>query len=135
MPPANQRLGAVNSARCGVDLRLVVELELPQRQRLVQVALQLDLVLRNGIHSRRIALNVVAAALLGAVHGRVGVGKQSLDFAAIRGKHRDADARGGVDIDTTEPDRELQRRNGPARDLLRVFALGKPVHDEQKLIA
>src|SRR5207247_8169598 len=37
--------------------------------------------------------------------------------------------------DTAEPDRDLQRRNRPARDVLGVFALGKLIHDEQKLIA
>src|SRR2546429_4956514 len=41
MLPAQQRLDAVNSARGGVDLRLVVQLELLQRQRLMHGALPL----------------------------------------------------------------------------------------------
>ena len=46
MLPADERFGAVEVIRGGVDLRLVVQLELLLRERGVQVALELDAVAR-----------------------------------------------------------------------------------------
>ena len=134
MPPAYQRLDAVNEAGLGVDLRLIVQLELLERERLVQVALQLHPLLGRGIHAFRVALNVVPAALLGAVHGGVGVGDERLRALAVGRKHGDADARGGVQVDAVETDRELERLDGAPRDVLRVLVLRQAVHDEQKLV-
>jgi hypothetical protein len=41
--PADQRLRAVDRPGRGVDLRLVIQLELIARERMVQIALELDL--------------------------------------------------------------------------------------------
>ena len=40
-----------------------------------------------------------------------------------------------MDIDSTDPDRHLQRSDRPARDVFRILALRKPIHDEQELVA
>ena len=63
----------------GVHLGLIVEFELIEGDGAVQVALELHPLLRAGVHSAFEALHVAAAALLGAVHRRIGVRDQRLD--------------------------------------------------------
>ena len=92
MPPADQRFGAVEVVGRGIDLRLVVQLELLLRQRVVQIALELDALARVRVHAGLEALHVVAAALLGAVHRRIGVRDQAVRRRAIGRIERDADA-------------------------------------------
>ena len=86
--------------RVRVHLRLVIELELIQRDRLMQVALELHAILDARAHTPFEALNAAASALLRAIHGGVGVRGQrlrwSLPSCGIQG---DADARRGVHVD------------------------------------
>ena len=68
----------------------------------VQGAFQLDALLCHGVHALCKALEVIPAALLGAVHCRVGIRSQRFDALSILGIERNADASGGADIDTHE---------------------------------
>src|SRR5215469_17499594 len=103
MTPAYQCFSAVDAPAGGVDLRLVVQLELPAAQRLVQLALESDAVLGRSGHALSKPLHVVAAALLGAVHRRIGAGEQYIDRRSITRIEGNADARGDVHIDPEQP--------------------------------
>src|SRR5207237_7284767 len=59
MPPADQGFRTVDPTARGVDLRRVVQFELPAAQRLMQVALEFDALLRHRAHSFGIALHVI----------------------------------------------------------------------------
>jgi hypothetical protein len=54
--------------------------------------------------------------------------------ALLPSKHGDADARGGVQVDAVETDRDLQRLDGAPCGELRILALRQAIHDEQKLV-
>jgi len=81
-----------NLAELPVDLRLVVQLELLQSDGVVQIAFQLHPILRSGMHSRRVALGVTAAALFGRIHGGVRMREQGLDGSAVGGIKRETNA-------------------------------------------
>src|SRR5256886_17697960 len=99
MPPADQGLRAVDPTARGIDLRLIVQLELPAAQRLVQVAFELYALLRHRAHAFGIALHVISASFLGAVHGGVGSRDQGVDARPVARAECDADAGGDVHVD------------------------------------
>ena len=96
MAPADQGLGAADQPGLGIDLRLVVQLELLALERLLQIAFQPAAILGVGVHAGFEVLDVVAPVLLDEVHRRIGVRHQRLDAVAILRKQRDADAGRGL---------------------------------------
>src|SRR5205814_10576816 len=93
-PPAQQRLGADDTAVAQVDLGLVADLQLIALQRAPQFALQHQPLDRGGVHFRGVEGEGVAAVLLGVVHRRVGVADQVDDVLGIARAESDTDARG-----------------------------------------
>ena len=73
MPPADQRLGALDATGRDIHLRLVMQLELALRQCRAQAAFQLEPLAREGVHGGREELEGVAAFFLCVIHRRVGV--------------------------------------------------------------
>src|SRR5437763_5847713 len=132
MPPADQGFRTVDPTARGVDLRLVVQFELPAAQRLMQVALEFDALLRHRAHSFGIALHVIAASFLGAVHGGVGARDQGVYGRSIAREERDADTGGDVDVDAVQPHRGFHLLDRPFADLDR-FRLrhGSPEQDHE----
>ena len=135
MAPADQCFGAVDAVGRGVHFRLVVKLELLPRQRFVQIAFQLDPLARDSIHPGLEALDAVAAALLGAVHRRIGMGDQGFRRAAIARVEGYADAAGGTQVDARDPDRGGQRLDRSLGELDGSLLLRQRVDDEHELIA
>jgi len=83
---------AVDPTARGIDLGLIVQLELTAVQRLMQVAFELHALLRDCTHAFGVALHIIAASFLGAVHGGVGSRDQGVDGRPIAREERDADA-------------------------------------------
>ena len=135
MAPADQRFGAVDPARRGVDLGLVMQLELVAAQCLVQLALELHALLRDRAHAFGIALHVVAAALLGVVHGRVRVRQQRIDSSAIAWTERNADAGRDVHVDAEEPHGRLHHLQQALAHLQRLRMRHRPVEDDHELVS
>ena len=97
--PAHQRLHAHHRALRQTDDRLVDEVELAQRDGVVQVALELDALrhaLAHGLVEHR---DGVAARVLGLVHGGVGVAHERLRRGArvVAGGEGETDARRHVE--------------------------------------
>jgi hypothetical protein len=93
--PADQRLHADDAAAGDVVLRLVMQAQLVALQRPPQTALQGQPLERTGVHVLRKELVVVAAVLLGVIHGRISIAQQGIDVSAVAGINGDAHARGG----------------------------------------
>src|SRR6185437_7500186 len=98
MSPADERLGAIDIAARGLGLRLVMQLELPGLDGGMQIALQAHPSDCVGIHPFGEALHIVAAALLGAVHGSVSACDQTVRRAGVGRIVRNADAAGDVKL-------------------------------------
>jgi len=81
--PAQQRLDAGQALAVAAELRLVEQDELLLLQGMAQVAFQFQALQGAGVHVRLIELEVVFAALLGVVHGSVGVFHQLAEFVAV----------------------------------------------------
>ena len=91
MVPPEEGLGARETA-IHVELRLVVHLKLAVLHGLAQALLQLLAFQGELVQRRREALETVAATLLGAVHGGLGVGQEGGGIHTILGMDTDADA-------------------------------------------
>src|SRR5205823_5568806 len=123
---------SVSPTARGIDLRLIVQLELPAAQRLMQVAFELHALLRHRAHAFGIALHVIAASFLGAVHGGVGSRDQGVDARPVAREECDADAGGDVHVDAEQPHGGLHLLDRPLADLER-FGLrhGSPEQDHE----
>ena len=93
MLPADQRLDAAQLAVAPIDLRLVVDLELPFEQRRMQIAFEQHALAGHLVHARGEELEVVPPLLLGVIHRRVGVFHQGLAVVAVGRENADPDAR------------------------------------------
>ncbi|MNN35072.1 hypothetical protein D3C81_1489100 [compost metagenome] len=118
--PAGQGFDAVQAAAGDVDLWLVMQLQLVQVQSLAQGGFQPQPFLRAAVHFAAVETRVAAAAVLGLVHGHVGVMQQAFHVATVIGEHADADAgrRSYLHI------AQLQRLPQGAQDVLAAFACG-----------
>lgn len=94
MLPAQQGLDTDDAALAQIQLRLVIDLQFLTRQGMAQALFHGQPFQAAGVHVVGVELDIVAAALLGPIHRRVGVSQQGFDIAAILGKQADADARG-----------------------------------------
>ena len=139
MGPAHQQLAAHHGAR-GVHLALHKRGQLPFGLGLFQVLLQRQALLHVGLHGGFVEADAVAAQVLGAVHGGVGLAQQVFHAIAALGEQRDANAaRGAVEVGGNGVGR-LQHR----ADLLshqqgrapgRFHVGGHVVHQHHKLVA
>ncbi len=111
VPPAQQCFGAACPAAHDIDPRLIVQLELAARERLVQLALEAPPLLREAAHSRADALECPAPALSGAVHGPLGVPYERIGCVAGARIQADADARGDEHFERIQPQRPADRLN------------------------
>ena len=82
--PAQQRLHALQPSQPGIDLGLIVQLQLAPLQRVAQVLLQAQLILQPLVHPRLEKRIGIAAGPLGGVHGRIGVLHQLQAVAMLR---------------------------------------------------
>ena len=83
MLPAQQRFECHDLLRLDLDDRLVVHVELAALQRGAQERLDGDALLQAPVHDGAEELEVVAAAVLGLVHGGVGVAQQLAHVRAV----------------------------------------------------
>ena len=125
VPPAEQRLEAHQCVAVEVDLRLVVELQLPQRERLAEVDLHRPAGHRPFVHRGLEDAEPVPAAALGVVEGEVGRPQQLLVVPPVPSGPGEADA--GPDVD------HVARRSGTGAQRRRSCALRaspQPRHQE-----
>ena len=113
--PADQRLGAHHVAGLQVDLRLVVQAEALAGQRLAHGMVQPHALAHVGVLVRLVEAEAAAPALLGALHGRLGMAHQHLGIAAVGREQRHAHAAGQRELQAVDGDRH--RRLGTAEVL------------------
>src|SRR6185295_11265087 len=90
MLPAHERLGA-DDLRASAHHRLPVEQKLVPRERGAQIVLHAQALLGTGAQGRMEEAEAGAAAVLGVVHGGVGVLEELRKIAAVARIERDAD--------------------------------------------
>ena len=133
MTPADQRLDREDRAGVQVDLGLVVQDELVAQNGAAQRLVHPKLFLDPEIDLRLVELERVASALLGPVHGGVGVGEQGLGVAPVVGKGRNSDAAGDAQDVPVDPhllrDRRLKAGHR-FRDVLDALGLVAEHDDE-----
>ena len=112
-----------------------MQLELLQFQRAVQIGFEADPLFRRKVHAGRKALDVGAAALLGAVHRGVRVRVQGLDRRAVARVEGDADAGRGVNFESGDLNRCSQRLDDFEPDLLSLLGQVRLAEDHHKFIA
>src|SRR6266702_5930154 len=100
-----QRFGATEPAGSCIDLGLVMQLELPALQGLVQIAFEPHPLLGQGVHLGCEALHGLAAPLFGHIHGGICMGKQRLERRAVPRKECDANACRRMNVDLAYPER------------------------------
>ena len=91
--PAHQGLGTDDAAAGHIDPRLVMDADLPLRQRPAQLDLQLQARLRRGGHLGTEAHRAAPPGRLGAIHRQIGVAHQRVDVLAVLREDADADRR------------------------------------------
>jgi hypothetical protein len=96
MGPPDQGLRPDDDAVAGVDLWLVIQIQLAIRERLAQVARQRLAGLEGEVHFLLVELIVRAARVLRPVHGHVGVFHDLLRIVVVERADRDPDA--GADV-------------------------------------
>ena len=135
MAPAHERLDGHDLARVEVDERLVVELELVALERAPQVLLEREPLHHALAHAGVEQLEARAAAVLGAVHGDVGVAHDR--FGGVVAAVGDDDADGGGDDHgaVVDDDGRLQRVEQPLGDLDRAALAGQPLAQHRELVA
>jgi len=115
------------SPRLGIHLGLIVELKLVLRERVVQIAFELNTLLGSRVHSRRIAPKIAAAVLFRRVHGRIRVREQGLHRYAVVRIHSDADAGRSMNVDRGDSHRGLQDVHDADRKRRRVVGVAVEV--------
>ena len=118
--PAQQCLGAGDAAAAKVELRLVPQRELVSLDGPAKLALEADPRERRDVHPLLEIHVAPAAALLRAVHRRVGIAQQLFGARAVRGIERDADARVQELFLAADHERRGHRFDDVLRDRLRV---------------
>src|SRR5882672_6593531 len=134
MPPSYERLRAVQDPAGRVRLGLIVDLKLPQPERVVQITFELDAFSRRGIHPWCKTLHVAATLLLGAVHRSIGTRDEDCGRGGVSRIKRDADTRRDMDVDPGDTNRSLQCRHRALSDLLGLRALGCRTQDQHELV-
>src|SRR5918996_5545440 len=134
MMPARERLDPDRLLAPGVELELVVDLELAAQERGAEVALERLAGLQAAVHLRLEETEGVAALLLGPVERDVGVLEQTPGLLGIVRGERDADARGDDDLVAVELERLDQRFPQTAAQLPGLFRPLDAHLDERELV-
>ena len=92
MVPAYQSFDRKDASRSQFDLWLVEEDKLASADRQSQIRLQLEFLVGLFIQTLRVELEIVAAGFLGAIHGGIGVGQETVGVCPVIGVGGDADA-------------------------------------------
>ncbi|MNR34967.1 hypothetical protein D3C85_1527820 [compost metagenome] len=90
MIPAHQRLGSVQPARGEAQLGLVKHLQLLFFDGLAQLIFQLQAFQRAGLQAVGVELEIVAAQVLGMLHGHVRLTDQRGNFPGVVRQQTDA---------------------------------------------
>ena len=134
VPPAQQCFGAACPAAHDIDPRLIVQLELAARERLVQLALEAPPLLREAAHSRADALECPAPALSDAVHGPLGVPYERIGCVAGARIQADADARGDEHFERIQPQWPADRLNALGGDDPGLFPVADMARESEEFI-
>ena len=115
--PADERLDAGDAAGLQRHDRLVEQAQLAVLDAAGEVGLELEPLEHAGVHALLEHLVAVLAALLGQVHGHVGVAQQHLGVDAPVGVDGDADAGRDADLAALDGERGLQGEQHALGDL------------------
>ena len=132
--PAQQRLERHHALGLDVDDRLVVHVELPRGQRRAQRRLDRDALLQALVHAGAEELEVVAAAILGLVHGGVGVAQQLAHVRTIVRVERNPDAHRGHERAAVHHHRRRERVVDAAGGLAHLVGALDGLEDDDELI-
>ncbi len=134
MRPADQGLGADDTAAAQAHLGLIMQLQFAVGQRMPQFTLDTQHLMGALVHFRAIKQKIVFAGQLHARHRDIGITRQNRHIQTVFRIHRDAD--GGTDMQYMRFDHE--RRLHGVQQLLRnqacVFALLDAEQRHQKLV-
>ena len=133
--PAHQRLGADHARAAHVDLGLIVKHQLVALDRLVQRALELELLAALAGEVGTIERGRVATRRLHRVHGDVGIAQQVGDGGAVAREDRDADARRDEAFLQADHDRLSHHLEDSGRDALGVVVVGDLGQQRDELVA
>ncbi len=133
--PAQERFRADCAAAPAIDDRLVDETQLARRQRAAQELLDREAPLQVLVQLRGKELEVVAAALLGRVHRRVGIAHQGRHIKAVFRKEADADRRPQVVLVAGHGERHAHRLEDLARESDQISGVVVTAHDNHELVA
>ena len=122
MAPAQQRFAAHDLAAADVDDRLIVQCEVPIRQRLAQIELQFAPRLHRGLHGRLEETISAAARRFGAIESEVGALEHLIGVIGVRRRQSEPDAAVEDDAMTVEIDR---RADGVADALRQGGGVGR----------
>src|ERR1700683_1865779 len=135
MPPADQGFGAIDPTGGSVDLRLIVQFELPQAQRVVQIAFKLYPFVRSRTHALFITLHIVAATLLRAIHGGIRSRKKRVHAWPILREEWYANAGRNVDLDPEQLHGRLHDLDRSLADLERFRPRHRSGEEDHEFIA
>ena len=134
MMPAQQRLDAADHVPARVDLRLIVQFELPAIDGLAQVVDEVELVGHVAVHVRLEQRVRPATGALRGLHGRVGLGQQTAAIAMI-GIDDHADRHADLHRSSHDLQRLLRRFEDAHRQRHAVVARRRAFHEDEELIA
>ena len=135
MVPAHQRLAADDLAAEQVHLGLVDQTQLSRRRRQAQQRLEVHPLLHLLVHFRIEVGIGVAAAVLGPVHGLVGMLDQRLRVPAVLGERTHADTDRQMDLAPLQQQRRTDAGNDVLRDGMRLPDIIQIVEQHHELIA
>ena len=133
--PANERLECHDPLRFDVENRLVVHVELSELERRPQARFQVHPLVEFAIHDGAENLEVVATAVLGLIHGGVGVTQQRADVVAVSRKHAETDAHRGDERLAGNDQRHLETCKNTGRSFVCLFEGFDAAQDHHELIA
>ena len=123
--PAHQGFDAADPAARDIDLRLIMQLQLPPRDRGPQCVLELDALGRLASHRRRVELEALSAARLDPVLGDVGVAQQRVEIVPVPRKHAGSDAQRYMDVVPFDRERYFEQFMDFARHVQHVVRARK----------
>src|SRR5579863_60899 len=133
--PAQQGLGPHDLSRREVDSRLITEHELLALERAPQMRLELEALRHQRIQLVREELEVVASAVLRAIHRRIGMFEQSRGVLAILGMQGDTDAAAHEELALLDDPGLRDRTEHLAHELPDAVRPPVPVDEQHELIA
>src|ERR1700722_1468795 len=105
MMPSQQRLAAGYGLGPGINLRLIIEFELPVDDRAPHGVLKKAPLLKPRVHRGLEKTAGVASVRFGAVHRHIGIHQQNVYVGAISWSDRDADAHAKIDLASARMER------------------------------